>query len=159
MLWVLKRTVSMRLFFWVPTTYVLVEVVTVIPPISPIKDHNVVLIFLPINSYMCFRWIGAQKNNLIKISFEYPQHIFWLRNKIFLFSYLEACLWSASQTWSMAFILNTGFRSVVKKGIWFLECSWNHEYFGSLAKLMWIWASLTLQETRSIHDSMNIPKI
>ena len=28
----------------------------------------------------------------------------------------------------------------------------NHEYFGSLAKL-------TLQETRSIHDSMNFPKI
>ena len=33
-----------------------------------------------------------------------------------------------------------------------MECKWNHEYFGSLAKL-------TLQETRSIHDSMNIPKI
>ena len=34
----------------------------------------------------------------------------------------------------------------------FLEGSWNHEYFGSGAKL-------TFQETRSIHDSMNLPKI
>ena len=32
----------------------------------------------------------------------------------------------------------------------FFEYSWNHEYFGSLA---------TLQETRSVHDTMNIPKI
>ena len=31
----------------------------------------------------------------------------------------------------------------------FLECSWNHEYVGSLAKK-------TLQETRNIHDSLNI---
>ena len=38
-----------------------------------------------------------------------------------------------------------------------MECSWNHEYFGSLAKLTW--ASLTLQETGSIHDSMNSPKL
>ena len=34
----------------------------------------------------------------------------------------------------------------------FLEGSWNHEYFGSRAKL-------TLQETRSVHDSKNLPKI
>ena len=34
-----------------------------------------------------------------------------------------------------------------KQWIQLLICSWNHEY------------SLTLQETRSIHDSMNIPKI
>ena len=40
----------------------------------------------------------------------------------------------------------------LKKLIQFLDCSWNHEYFGSLAKL-------TLQATRSIHDSMNIPKV
>ena len=36
-----------------------------------------------------------------------------------------------------------------------LEGSWNHDYFGSLAKGF----TLTLQETRSIHDSMNLPKI
>ena len=42
--------------------------------------------------------------------------------------------------------------------IQFLECPWNHEYFGSLAKLTWR-DSLTLQETRCNHDSMNIPKI
>ena len=41
------------------------------------------------------------------------------------------------------------------------ECSWNHEYFGSLAKLVKPEGgfTLTLQETRSIHDSMNIQKI
>ena len=39
--------------------------------------------------------------------------------------------------------------ALLKKLIRFLECSWNHEFFGSLAKQ---------QETRSIHDFMNIPK-
>ena len=35
-----------------------------------------------------------------------------------------------------------------------------HEYSGSIAKLNEaLSASLTLQEIRSIHDSMNIPKI
>ena len=38
-----------------------------------------------------------------------------------------------------------------KKLIQFLECSWNHEYFGLLQS--------TLQEIQSIHDSMTIPKI
>ena len=49
------------------------------------------------------------------------------------------------------------FRSV-KKCIQFLECSWNREYFRSLAKLMCEArrASLTLHETQSIHDSMKI---
>ena len=45
--------------------------------------------------------------------------------------------------------------SLFKKLIQFLECSWNHEYFMSLARR----ASLLLQQTRSIHDSLNIPKI
>ena len=36
----------------------------------------------------------------------------------------------------------------------FLVCIWNHEYFESLAKGF----TLTLQETQSIHGSMNIPK-
>ena len=40
-------------------------------------------------------------------------------------------------------------RRPFKKLIQFLECSWNHEYFRSLAK----------KETQSIHDSINIPKI
>ena len=39
-----------------------------------------------------------------------------------------------------------------KKLIQISECSWNHEYF-------WSGSTLTLQETRSIHDAMNIPKI
>ena len=51
--------------------------------------------------------------------------------------------------------------SVFKKLIQFLEWLWNHEYFGLhlLCKRQILRASLTLQETRSIHDSMNIPKI
>ena len=36
------------------------------------------------------------------------------------------------------------------------ECSWNHEYLGSLSPKGF---TLTLQETRSIHDSMNRSKI
>ena len=38
-----------------------------------------------------------------------------------------------------------------------MEYSWNYEYFGSLAKLMGF--TFTLQETQSINDSINIPKI
>ena len=37
-----------------------------------------------------------------------------------------------------------------------LEGSWNHAYLGSLAKSGF---TLTLQETQSIHDSMNLSKI
>ena len=47
-------------------------------------------------------------------------------------------------------------RIIFKKWIQILECSWNHEYFGSSAPTGF---TLTLQETRSIHDSMSIPKI
>ena len=39
----------------------------------------------------------------------------------------------------------------------FFECSWNYEYFGSLAKYSGF--TLTLQENQSIYDAMNIPKI
>ena len=35
----------------------------------------------------------------------------------------------------------------------------DHEYFGSFAKLVKQGFTVTLQENRSIHDSMNIPKI
>ena len=41
-----------------------------------------------------------------------------------------------------------------------LECSSNHEYSETLALLSEAQGFMfTLQETRSIHDSMNIPKI
>ena len=47
-----------------------------------------------------------------------------------------------------------------KKWIQFLECSWNHKFFGSSGLLQSKWKlkgfTLTLQEARSIHDSMNI---
>ena len=36
-----------------------------------------------------------------------------------------------------------------------LECSWIHEYFGCLAKKVKPGLTLTLQETRSILESMN----
>ena len=54
--------------------------------------------------------------------------------------------------------------TVFKNLIRFLEDSWNREYFGSLAKLLgrfvesWF-VEVTLQETRSIHDSTNLPTI
>ena len=40
------------------------------------------------------------------------------------------------------------------------EFSWNHEYFEFLqSKWSPLGFTLVLQETRSIHDSINIPKI
>ena len=45
-------------------------------------------------------------------------------------------------------------KKTFKKLIQILKGSWNHEYFGSLARF-----TLTLQETRSLRDSMNLPKI
>ena len=50
----------------------------------------IVIIFLPINLNMCF---GCSKE-LSHGSFEYTQHMFWLRNKkkkSNMLSYLEAC--------------------------------------------------------------------
>ena len=40
-----------------------------------------------------------------------------------------------------------------------MDCSWNHEYFGSLAKLALIYFAKDPIVLPSIHDSMNIPKI
>ena len=42
-------------------------------------ERKIVNIFLPISFSTCF--LGAQKNRLI----EYPQHMFWLRNKEIIF--------------------------------------------------------------------------
>ena len=42
-------------------------------------ERKIVIIFLPINLYMCF---GCAKEPSHRDgSFEYPQHLFWLRNK------------------------------------------------------------------------------
>ena len=72
------------------------------------------------------------------------------------------------------------FIAMIKKCFLLLECSWNHKYFGPLAKVTWspydvhgimntlvLLQSkgspkgfvLTLHGTRSFHDSMNIPQI
>ena len=64
--------------------------------------------------------------------------------------------------WMMLVLQNSAFARVAyvfhsfKKCIQFLECPWNHEYFGSRANPGF---TLTVQEIPSIHDSMNIPKI
>ena len=46
--------------------------------INTIFERKIINIFLPI-SFNIF--LGAQKNRLIETSFEYPHHMFWLRNK------------------------------------------------------------------------------
>ena len=55
-----------------------------------------VIVFLPININVCF---GCSKELSHRDgSFEYPQHMFWLRSKIFfffqihVFSYIEVCI-------------------------------------------------------------------
>ena len=67
---------------------------------------------------------------------------------------LSAVGWSAVcdcgifWSYSLAFCMTELARNIFKKWIRFFECSWNHEYFGSLTKLTW-----------SPKNSMNIPKI
>ena len=55
-------------------------------------------------------YLGAQKNHLIEIIsfFEYPQHMFWLRNKKIIFL-LHLCAWLQSQGWKFksSNIINT----------------------------------------------------
>ena len=59
-------------------------------------QHKIVIIFLPINFNICFgcskepsHWDG---------SFEYPQHMFWLRNNKIKFS-LRTLNWSPASCW------------------------------------------------------------
>ena len=44
--------------------------------------------------------LGAQKNHLIERSFEYPQHMFWLRNKKIKFSLRTLNLRPNLQNWA-----------------------------------------------------------
>ena len=48
-------------------------------PVKQKFEHKIVIIFLPINLNICF---GCSKEPSHRDgSFEYPQHMFWLRNK------------------------------------------------------------------------------
>ena len=83
---------------------------------------------------------------------------------IFICLYLSVwpcCYLQKWKPWLDSFEQDT--LSSFKKLIKFLECSWNHKYMPWWDLLQSKWSlkgfTLTLQETRSIHDSMNIPKI
>ena len=46
---------------------------------GPVKKHKIVIIFLPIHLNICF---GCSKEpSHWGVSFEYPEHMFWFRNK------------------------------------------------------------------------------
>ena len=53
--------------------------VLLIDPDKEIYERKIVIIFLPINLNMCF-WCSKEPSHLDS-SFEYPQHMFWMRNK------------------------------------------------------------------------------
>ena len=64
--------------------------------ISELSEHKIVIIFLPINLNTCF---GCSKEPSYRDgSFEYPQHMFLLRNKKNMFNYTHLS-WSG---WSRA---------------------------------------------------------
>ena len=57
----------------------------VIGPVNPKKLRKIAIIFLSISLNMCF---GCSKEPSHRDgSFEFPQHMFWLRNKYIIFSY------------------------------------------------------------------------
>ena len=89
----LKRTVSLRRFFWAPTTYVMSVSGTstcsarVYVQLSKISERKIMIIFLSISLNMC---LGCSKEpSHWDSSFEYPQHMFWLR---FFFSNMHSYL-------------------------------------------------------------------
>ena len=48
-------------------------------------QRTIVNIFVPINFNICFGW--SKELSHLDGSFEYPQHMFWLRNKKIKFSF------------------------------------------------------------------------
>ena len=56
--------------------------------IGPVKQNSsaqiVIIIFLTISLNMCFRWSKEQSH--WDSSFEYPEHMFWLKNQKIIFS-------------------------------------------------------------------------
>ena len=122
MFWVLKRTISLRRFFWVPKTCfgweirklvfrytLLTKVLVPIPKDQIDKDFQgqIFNIFLSISFNICFGYWKEQSQ--WDGTFEYPQHIFWLRNKNKAFlthSCLEGCPYrSMSCTWGLVCLI------------------------------------------------------
>ena len=113
MLWVLKRTVSMRRFFWAPKAYMLKNIYNFTQIFFRLSKP--IALDLSINNNMHFVWIFRKKFDFFWLcstkefshpvgSFEYPQHIFWLKfNKFpvrymccetdFLFEYHQLMFW------------------------------------------------------------------
>ena len=64
---------------------------------SKFVQRNIVIIFLPFNKNMCFGCSKEPSNG--DGSFEYPQHMFWLRNKKINFQ-LYTLIWGPGLEWS-----------------------------------------------------------
>ena len=76
------------LIFWCFTTIAQKVHIGIVLSIGPVKQniqHKIAIIFLSISLNMCF---GCSKEPSLRDgSFEYPQHMIWLRNKKIIFSY------------------------------------------------------------------------
>ena len=82
----------------------------------------------------------------------WPLLIAWIQKRPFNHTHihktkLNVAYWGNSLFWKPCLLLTA---MHCKKWIQFLKCSWNHEYFGSLAKRVKGF-TLNLQETRRIH--------
>ena len=88
------------------------------------------IIFLSISLNMCFRCSKEQSHQ--DGSFEYPQHMFWLRNKKNNFQ-LEACL-------TEGLVDNFGDTNTlfeVVRGLFKYECKWLHNFLHIYATTKW----------------------
>ena len=63
----------------------LVRSLNIIGPVKQFFLNKIAIIFLPINLNMCFD--GSKEPSHWDGSFEYPQHMFWMRNKEIVFHY------------------------------------------------------------------------
>ena len=113
----------------------------------PAESSRAVVRYVYSQNYVCSQfWLTTDES---------PRNNEWLPDHRDMAWKISKVMWNSKPTkcnhlWNASYLVML--RCLIKKWIQFLECSWNHEYFWSLAKL-------TLQETPSIHDSMNIPKI
>ena len=96
--------------------------------LSKISGHKITIIFLPNNLNICF---GCSKEpSHWDLSLECQQQLFWLRNKKNNLQ-LQYHVKVHNPLCSLQYLF--------KKWIQFLDCSWNHEYFGSLCKVSEAW--------------------
>ena len=81
--------------------------------IKNLFERTIGLIFLPINLNMCF---GCSKEPSHRDgSFEYPQHMFWLRNKKNNFQ-LCTLIWRSAKTYTVKPVLS-GFSKIDKTNV------------------------------------------